>query len=330
MGKLHLLNSMRIKGVKVVAAADRSRRNLSFARGFRLKAYDDYIKLIDGENLDAVIISLPNFLKKDSVFCASEKDFAIFLDKPLSRNSTEAVEIVRKVEKRNVRLMVGVNYRYFDCMQSVAEALEDGAVGDIIIATSDLIMNGPFTHPLVPTPVSDWWLNKEMAGGGALFDLGYHLVDIFNWMFGDLRVEYSNLGYRFNLPVEDSATVVLESRKTSTKCVANAGWFSKMIFPNFNFRVNIHGTVGYDSTDRYSPGNLRTHAIKQGLGNILRKLFARKVNFLSYTYYYSSFYKTLEMFFNKVREGEELPVQLRSQLEVTRVIEDIYRHHGVK
>jgi hypothetical protein len=36
------------------------------------------------------------------------------------------------------------------------------------------------------------------------------------------------------------------------------------------------------------------------------------------------------MFFNKVKEGEQLPVQLRSQLEVTKVIEDIYKHHDVK
>jgi predicted dehydrogenase len=330
MGKLHLLNSLRVKGVKVVAAADKSRKNRGFARKLRLKTYNDYVSLIDGESLDAVIISLPNFLKKDCVFCASEKDQAIFLDKPLSCDSAEAEAIVRKVEKQDVPLMVGVNYRYFDCVQRLAEAQEEGAVGDIVIATSELIMNGPFTHPLVPTPVSDWWLNKEMAGGGALFDLGYHLIDLFNWMFGDLHVEYSSLGYRFNLPVEDSATVVLESQKTSTRCIANTGWFSKMIFPNFNFRVNIHGTVGYDSTDHYSPGNLRTHAIKQGLGNILRKLFARKVNYLSYTYYYSSFYKTLEMFFNQVKKGEQLPVQLRSQLEVTRVIEDIYELHGVK
>ncbi len=330
MGKLHLLNSMRIKGVKAVAAADRSESNLRFARRFHLRTYDDYAKLIDGEDLDAVIISLPNFLKKDSVFCACEKDFAIFLDKPLSRNSTEAEEIVRKVEKNNVRLMVGVNYRYFDCVQKVAEALEDGAVGDIVIATSELIMNGPFTHPLVPTPVPDWWLDKQMAGGGALFDLGYHLVDIFNWMFGDLRVKHSSLGYRFNLPIEDSATIVLESRRTSTKCVANIGWFSKMIFPDFNFRVNIHGTVGYDSTDHYTPADLRKHAMKQGLWNILRKLFVRKVNFLSYTYYYSSFYKTLELFFKTTEEGEDPPVQLRSQLEVTKVIDDIYKHHGAK
>jgi predicted dehydrogenase len=330
MGKLNLMNALRIKGVNVVAVADKSERKRRSVEKYHLETYDDYSKLIDAENLDAVVISLPNFLKKESVIYASENGLDIFLDKPLSRNSAEAQEIVQKVKKENVRLMVGVNYRYFDSVKKVKNNLEDGKIGDIVIATSELIMNGPFSHPLVPTPVPDWWLNKEMAGGGALLDLGYHLIDIFSWLVGDLHITYSSLGYRFNLPLEDTATVVLESGKTSTKCVVNVGWFSKMIFPDFNFRVNVHGTVGYDSTDLYAPNNLRTHAVKEAALNFFRKMLRRKVHYLSYTYYYSSFYKMLELFFEILKKGMESPISLEEQLEVVRIIDDIYRDNGVQ
>ena len=71
MGKLHLLNALRIDGVKVVAAADKSENNRKSVEKFRVKTYDDYTKLIDAEELDAVIVSLPNFLKKDCVFYAA-------------------------------------------------------------------------------------------------------------------------------------------------------------------------------------------------------------------------------------------------------------------
>lgn len=330
MGKLHLMNTLRIKGVAVVAVSDKNERNRRFAEEYRLKTYDDYTTMIDAEKLDAVIISLPNFLKKESVFYAAERNLDIFLDKPISRNFAEAQEIVRKVEKENVRLMVGVNYRYFDCVQKLKNTLDDGKVGDVVIATSELIMNGPFSHPLVPTPVPDWWLDREMAGGGALLDLGYHLIDIFSWMFSGLNVRYSNLEYRFNLPLEDSAMVVLDSEKTSTKCSVNVGWFSQMIFPDFNFRVNIHGTAGYDSTDRYIPHSLRLHAVKEGTLNIFRKILGGKVHYLSYTYYYSSFYKILELFFEMMTKGLESPISLEEQLEVMRVIDGIYKHHGAQ
>lgn len=330
MGKLHLLNALRISGVNVVAAADRSGKNRKTAEKYHVKTYDNYSKLLDAEKLDAVIISLPNFLKKEAVFRAAENGLNIFLDKPLSRNFAEAQEIVQKVQKEKVALMVGVNYRYFDCVQKLKNVLDDGRVGDVVIATSELVLNGPFSHPLVPTPVADWWLSKEMAGGGALLDLGYHLIDILLWMFGDLHVAYSSLGHRLNLPIEDAGTVVLKSKNTAATYVLNVGWFSKSIFPAFNFRINVHGTGGYDSTERYTPRNMQVYAIKEGTLNLLRKLSRRRLHYLSYTYFYSSFYTILELFFETVRQGVEPPISLSRQLDVMRIIDSIYSEHGAK
>ena len=124
MGQLHMLNAMRVGGVEVVAAADKSEKNRNYAQKYHVKAYDDYTKLIDSEDLDAVIISLPNFLKKEGVFYAAEKGLDIFLDKPIARNLAEAQEMAAKVETENVRMMVGVNYRYFPCVQKLKNKLE--------------------------------------------------------------------------------------------------------------------------------------------------------------------------------------------------------------
>jgi myo-inositol 2-dehydrogenase/D-chiro-inositol 1-dehydrogenase len=327
MGKLHLMNALHVKGIDVVGAADKNEKSRKFAERLHVKTYDDYRNLIDSEKLDAVIISLPNFLKKESVFYAAENKLSIFLDKPMSRSLAEAHEIAEKVANKNVRLMVGVNYRYFESVQKLKAAIDEGRVGDVVIATSDLVMNGPFSHPRVPKPVPDWWLRKETAGGGALLDLGYHLIDLLSWMFGDLKAAYSALGYRFNLPIEDAGTVVLES-KNGTTCVVNVGWFCKTIFPDFNFRINVHGTAGYDSTDRYTPKNLRVHAVKEGSLNFLRRISGRKIRYLSYTYYYSSFYRILELFFEMVKQGTESPISLKEQLEVIGIIDSVYAHHG--
>jgi predicted dehydrogenase len=325
MGKLHFLNALHMNDVKVVAVADKNKRNRKVAEEHHVKAYDDYEQLVDSKELDAVIISLPNFLKRESIFYAAEKGLDIFVDKPLARNLSEAHEIVRKVNAENVRLMVGVNYRYFDSVQKVKKILDEGRVGDVVIATSELIMDGPFSHPLVPKPVPEWWFDKEKAGGGALLDLGYHLIDIFNWMFGDLEIEFSTLGYRFGLPIEDSATVVLKSAKNGVSGIVNAGWFSKMIFPNFNFRINLNGTVGYVSTDHFAPRNLYLHAIKEASLNLFRRAVGKRVQYLSYTYYYASFFKVLNQFFEAIREDTWISVSLESQLEVIKAIETVYK-----
>jgi myo-inositol 2-dehydrogenase/D-chiro-inositol 1-dehydrogenase len=330
MGQLHLLNALRIDGVSVVAAADKSARNRKYMEKYHVKTYDDYSKLIDAEDLDAVIISLPNFLKKEGVFYAAENKLDIFLDKPLSRNFAEAQEIVRKVNKENVRLMVGVNYRYFPCVKALKKNLDDGLIGDAVTASSELVLNGPISHAVVPVPVAEWWLSKEMAGGGALLDLGYHLIDLLSWMLGDLKVGYSRLGHTLNLPVEDAATVVLESKDKYGTFIVNVGWFSKSIFPDFNFRVNIHGTVGFDSTDRYIPRNPRAYAAKEGLMNVFRKVFRRKLHYLSYTYYYSSFYTLMDLFFAALKQGIDFPISLEKQLDVIKIIDSVYCQNEVK
>ncbi len=330
MGQLHMQNAMRVDGVEVVAGADKSEKSRRYAERYHVKTYDDYTKLIDNEDLDAVIISLPNFLKKEGVFYAAEKGLDIFLDKPISRNLAEAEEIVRKVQKENVRMMLGVNYRYFPCMQKLKSKLDSGEIGDPVIATSELVMNGPISHALVPVPIPEWWLSKDLAGGGALLDLGYHLIDGLCWLMGDFDVTYSNLGHKMNLPVEDAGTIVLKSKETNATAIVNVGWFSKSIFPDFNFRINMHGTVGFDSTDTYIPANPIVNAVKEGVLNIARRAVRKKPNYLSYTYYYASFYTIMDLFFKTLKSGEEFPISLDKQLDVIRIIDSAYQKNEAK
>lgn len=144
MGKLHLLNALHIDGVKVVAAADKVESNRKSVEKYHVKTYQDFNELLNNEKLDAVIISLPNFLKKEGVFRAAEKKLDIFLDKPIARTFEEATEIVDKTRKENVRLMVGVNYRYYPSVQILKKNMDEGRFGDPIIATAELVLNGPF------------------------------------------------------------------------------------------------------------------------------------------------------------------------------------------
>lgn len=323
MGKLHFMSSMKMDNIDVVAAADLKKGNLKIAKDNHVKTYQDYKEMLDKEDLDAVIISLPNFLKKESVIYASEKDVAIFIDKPIARNITETREIYNKITSTNSQLMVGTNYRYFDNVRKVKNKIDDGNIGQVLLSNSELIMDGPFSHPLIPKQVPDWWFEKEKSGGGVLLDLGYHLLDLNQWMFGDCKIEYAVLNHFYNLPIEDSATIVM-SADNDIRCVVNVGWFSKMIFPQFNFRINLHGTVGYTSTDQYTPSNLYVHAMKTGISNFLRKITGRRIKYLEYTYYYSSFVKILSDFFNSVKNDLEMPVNMHDQLSVMNYISTIY------
>ncbi len=191
-----------------------------------------------------------------------------------------------------------------------------------------MVLNGPISHAVVPVPVPEWWLNKDLAGGGALLDLGYHLIDLLGWLLGDFNVAYSNLGHQLHLPVEDDGTIVLKSKNLAAKAIVNVGWFSKTIFPDFNFRLTMHGTVGFDSTDQYIPANPVFNAVKEGVLNLARKIVMKKLNYLAYTYYYASFYKIMETFFESLKSGSEFPIDLQSQLDTMRIIDSAYRQNN--
>lgn len=328
MGRLHVKNCLFIEGIKVVAVSDLSKKKLEMAKNLGIKhLYSDYTNLLKSTDIDAVIIALPNFLHLESICAAAEAGKDIFVEKPLARSVVECEIIADVVKRKGVRLMVGHNYRFFESVEKVKREFERGSLGDVELSTLTLTLNGPFAPSLEPTPVPEWYFTKEGIGMGCL-DSGYHLIDLFQWFFGEANVLYANLDYRYHLPYEDSAIVVLRSQNGSTKGVLNVGWFSKAIFPKFDFRMILHGTAGFTSTDNYAPRNLYFHAAKEGMKNILRRFLGMKIHPLTYTYYYASFVKELKHFFDCLKSNSEPSVTIESARKNHEIIEHIYQQYS--
>jgi len=327
MGKLHVMNVRFIDGVELTAAADQSKSALKKAESIGFKhLFSDYREIFGSVDIDAAIVCLPNFLHKDCVTLAAEHGIDVFLEKPLAHNVDDGREIVKKVKKYGIKLMVGYNYRFFDCVEELKRKLDMGFVGEIEIATLELILNGPFSPYLTPRPVPEWWFSADRIGGGPLFESGDHLVDLFRWFFGEpIKVLYACLDNHYNLPYEDTAITILRSDKTSTKGVINVGWFSRSIFPTFNFRVILHGTNNFVSTDLLIPRNLYLHAAKEAIKNIFRKITGRKIRPLTYTYYYSSYIKEMLHFFEAVRNDTEHMCTAEEGLRIIEILEECYR-----
>jgi predicted dehydrogenase len=85
MGKLHLRVSRYMKDAKVVAVADPSRRALRAANKEGIRdLYDDYDELLRRADVDAVIITLPNFMHLAGTLAAVEAGKHVFVEKPLA------------------------------------------------------------------------------------------------------------------------------------------------------------------------------------------------------------------------------------------------------
>jgi predicted dehydrogenase len=325
MGMLHLMNSLKIDGVDVVAVADASKKALKKAQLLGVKtAYQDYHELLSKESgIDAVVISLPNFLHFESIRLALEAGLNVFAEKPLATSTEECREIVKLVGKSGRKLMVGHVVRYMEAVQKMKQNMEKGIIGDLEVATIEEVINGPFAHPRVPAPVAEWWFDPKKSGGGALLDVGYHMIDLFRFFSGEAEVMYSHLIHRYNLPIEDGAIVILRS-SSSTKGIINIGWYQQTIFPKFNFRVILHGTAGYLSSDAFIPHNLYAHAVKEGIKNVARRISRKRIHYLSYTYHYEPFYKELVEFFDCIKNDSEPPVTALDGLKTVEIIQSAY------
>jgi len=332
MGMLHLMNCMKIEGVRVVAAADFSKKALNKARSLGVgRLCADYHDLFnDVSDIDAVVISLPNFLHFESIQLALEAGLNVFTEKPMARNVEECREIVRLAEKSGRKFMVGHVMRFEDGIKKMKEKVDSGFIGSLEVVTIEEVINGPFSHPRVPTPVADWWFDPSKSGGGALLDLGCHLIDLFRFFAGeDCDVVFSSLEHKFNLPVEDGAIVMLRSSSSSIRGIINVGWYQKAIYPQFDFNLVLHGNSGYLSIDDYAPKNMYWHAVKEGTKNLLRRLIGMKIRPLSYTYYYESFYEELSHFFDCIKQDSTPAVSAIDGLKTIELIDRAYRNCNV-
>jgi predicted dehydrogenase len=241
-GKLHLRNAFRLREAKVVGVADASEKALRFARKMGVKnVYADYEDLLKNEHLDAVIIGLPNFLHLEGTVRAAEAGKDILLEKPLARSVEEGRKILSSVDSNNVRLMMGYGLRFHPVLRDIRDKIEDGFFGDVQICDATNVSGGPFTSRsdrVGPVPVSSWWFDKELVGGGALLDLGTHMIDLLSWYFGEVADVRSYLGHMFNLDLEDVATCVLMYNGGPVATV-KVGWFSKEIMQS----VQVFGTA---------------------------------------------------------------------------------------
>lgn len=257
IGKVHLRNCLRLKSAKLVAVSDISKKALNLAKRMGVKkTFRDYQQLLNDDSIEAVIIALPTHLHASCVKEAAKAGKDIFLEKPLARDVAEGKDILSTVRKNGIKLMIGYPFRFSSPFQVLKEKIQSGELGEVQMAYATNIGSGPFLHRAegdIPRPVPAWWFKKQLTGGGALMDLGCHMINLVRWYFGEVSNVKSYMGYRFNLDLEDHATCILRFQSGQI-AIVNAGWFSQQA----QIKVELLGTVAHASTTHKPPSKIKT------------------------------------------------------------------------
>lgn len=129
-------------------------------------------------DLDGLVIATPTALHAEQSEQALEAGIPVFCQKPLGRNRAEAARVIELARRRDLPLGVDMSYRHTDAVRAALTSLRAGSIGTPHAA--ELVFHNAYG------PDKPWVRDVGLAGGGALIDLGCHLLDLARLFMGDL------------------------------------------------------------------------------------------------------------------------------------------------
>ncbi len=227
IGKRHVLDFRDLPGVNMAAVAEvhRGRRDEAAAlMGGSPRAHDDFRRLLDDRDVDAVVVSTPDHWHAliTMMACAAGKD--VYVEKPLSLFVREGRWMVDVARRHDRVVQVGTQQRSGPHYQKARELIRDGRIGQVVAVRMWYyrnVMPGFGSPPDGPPPAGfdyDLWLgpapkrpynpNRSIYhfrwfwahSGGQMTNLGQHSLDIVHWFLGVTAPSaVSSTGGRFAL-----------------------------------------------------------------------------------------------------------------------------------
>ena len=188
-----------------------------------------------GGGADAVYIATPVFLHAPQSIACLRAGKHVLCEKPMALHYEEARSMQAAAEQIGRRLGIAYYRRMYPKVNRAKELLAAGAIGRPVFAEAT---SHDWFHP--DDGSREWLLDPKRAGGGPLYDIASHRIDLMNYLFGQPKRVTGQLSALVHPgEVEDNATVLVEY-ETGVRAVVDVRWHSRV--PRDEFR--IRGTEG--------------------------------------------------------------------------------------
>lgn len=238
----HARGLLAVENVEIVAVVSKQLENAKkFAQKYGIEnAYDSITDIVNDDTIDAVVISTPNAFHAPYAieFLKNGKD--VFLEKPMAMNALEGIQIQEAAEQNDRIVMVGHMWRFDADTRFVRQSIEEDTLGKIFKTKGYGIHEnwGP----------TGWFTQQDLAGGGALADMGVHAIDTARYLLGDpLPVKvYAKLATHFGDYDVDDTGIMMITWDNGTESIIESGWWHPhMDGPEAS--TGLYGTKGYAS-----------------------------------------------------------------------------------
>lgn len=252
---VHIPNYLKCKDkAEVVAIADVVKEKADqAAEQFEIPySFSDYEEMLDEMELDAVSICTPNKFHAPAAIAALEAGCHVLCEKPPAMTAKEAEQMAHTAEKQGKILTYGFHYRHAPEVEALKRFIEADELGEIYAGRAQALRR---------RGIPGWgvFTNKELQGGGALIDIGVHMLDTALYLMGYPEPElimgstYQKIGTRKgvgllgdwdwkNFTVEDLAQGMIRFKNGATLILEAA--FAANIEPHDVMQVSLMGDKG--------------------------------------------------------------------------------------
>ncbi|MFC4516309.1 Gfo/Idh/MocA family protein [Streptomyces ehimensis] len=174
--KDHLPGLVECRLADLVAVCDVDTGQAAAVAGtWQVPGYTDLPAMLDAVRPDFVIAAVPHHAGREVVETCAGAGVHVMKEKPFATDPHEAADLAALCGKAGTELMVTVQRRFHPVYAAALQMLEQ--VG------TPYLVEGRYTFHC-PDPAAGWRGRAQLAGGGCLADMGYHLIDLLLWYLG--------------------------------------------------------------------------------------------------------------------------------------------------
>jgi 1,5-anhydro-D-fructose reductase (1,5-anhydro-D-mannitol-forming) len=197
-------------------------RDPAKAASYGVRTWRTLEEALTDSAVQAVYVATPVFLHAPQTMQALRAGKHVICEKPMAMNEAEARTMVQVAEESGKLFGVAYYRRCYPKVQRAKQLLQQGAIGKPVVAelTNHMWFDGSGSR--------SWLVDPARAGGGPLFDIASHRIDVLNFLFGkpvQVSGQWSNVVHHY--AVEDNATAMIEY-ENGVRGIVDVRWHSKI------------------------------------------------------------------------------------------------------
>ena len=203
-------------GVKVVAVADPlAELRAGFEKDFKVKTYADWRELLKRESIGLAYLFLPHDECPAAAEACAAQGIHVVVEKPVANTSKGAGRIAAACKRHKVLFSTPYLWRYHPVCREMKRIIDAGWLGRIVGCEGRCAAGGLHRYIEGHSP---WMLQKKKSGGGPMYNLGVHWIDLYRWLLGCEVKSAMGRNVRVNQKhdIEDNSFAILTFENEAT------------------------------------------------------------------------------------------------------------------